>query len=169
MDEYQRCTDELSTCVNALSTQGASGLGAFSDLLDSVGLRGKASAATKALLGVALSVATRDGNAAFSYAREAPRAGIGQDQLRLALARGVLMVSGPATTVAAKALWTFREANMRSKSDAFNEQRSSVEAMQSHEMAALKIAAVENIPDTTLASAYFQSVKNKRIALVETD
>ena len=77
-------------------------------------------AQTKALLGVALSVAARDGNAAFSYAREASRAKIGQDQLQLALARGVLMASGPATTVAAKALWTFREANMRSKSHAFN-------------------------------------------------
>ena len=109
MTDLQACVDEVTKSIEALSKHGAGGHAAFCDLLQSIGIKGTPSPGTRALLGAALGVAARSEETAYAYARDAARAGVDLDQMRIALSRGVLMASGPSSCIAAEALCRFKE------------------------------------------------------------
>jgi len=109
MHELQRCADELMEDVEAISKFSNCGFHVLRSTLSSNKQNGVSSPASMSLLGAAFGVASRCSGCACHYAREAAHTGATRNAMKLALERGVLMASGPATIVAAEALCEYEK------------------------------------------------------------
>ncbi len=110
MSTLQQCADDILNNLNSTSGLNSDGYSAFLALKNSLNNKRLSPSVSRTLLGVAMGVAGCCEHCARRNARAAAHTGVSEQEIMLALQRGVLMSSGPAAIVAAQALEEFREA-----------------------------------------------------------
>jgi alkylhydroperoxidase/carboxymuconolactone decarboxylase family protein YurZ len=110
MNTLQQCADDILNSLNSTAGLNSDGYSAFLALKSSLNNKRLSPSVSKTLLGVAMGVAGSCEHCARRNARAAAHTGASEQEIMLALQRGILMSSGPATIVAAQALEDFREA-----------------------------------------------------------
>jgi len=120
MNNLQQCADDILGSLDSTVRINPDGYSAFLALRNSLTNKHLSPRVSRALLGAAMGVAGCCEHCARRNARAAAHAGVSEQEIILALQRGVLMSSGPATIVAAQALEEFREASARQNDKSSN-------------------------------------------------